>query len=212
MIRLLIADDHRIFRQGLKRLLAEYDDLTVSGEAANEAEVLDAVRAQPFDVAILDLTMPGRGGSDLISRAKSLQPSMRILVMTMHGEEPFITQSLRAGADGYMTKENAADDLIMAIRRVAAGGRYVCPSVAERLAVGIAMQDSDVQRHTRLSGREFKIFEMLVAGKRGWEIAQELSLSEKTVSTHKANVLQKMNVSNRTELLLYAIKHQLVAV
>ncbi len=212
MIRLLIADDHRIFRQGLKRLLAEYDDLTVSGEAANEAEVLDALRAQAFDVAILDLTMPGRGGPDLIGRAKSLQPSMRILVMTMHGEEPFITQSLRAGADGYMTKENAADDLIMAIRRVAAGGRYVCPSVAERLAVGIAMQDSDVQRHTRLSGREFKIFEMLVAGKRGWEIAQELSLSEKTVSTHKANVLQKMNVSNRTELLLYAIKHQLVAV
>lgn len=212
MIRLLLADDHQIFRQGLKRLLAEYDDVTVSGEAANEAEVLDALRAQPFDVAILDLTMPGRGGADLIGRAKSLQPTMRILVMTMHGEEPFISQSLRAGADGYMTKENAADDLIMAIRRVAAGGRYVCASVAERLAVGIAMQDTGDQRHTRLSGREFKIFEMLVAGKRGWEIAQELSLSEKTVSTHKANVLQKMNVSNRTELLLYAIKHQLVAV
>jgi len=212
MIRLLVADDHQIFRQGLRRLMADHDDLSLVAEAANYAEVVDALRTHAVDVSIFDLSMPGRGGAELISHAKSLRPEMRILVMTMHGEEPFISQSLRAGADGYITKENAADDLVQAIRRVAGGGRYICPSVAEHLALGIAAHEPGDLRHTRLSSREYKIFEMLVAGKRGWEIAQELSLSEKTVSTHKAHVLQKMNVSNRTELLLYAVKHQLVPV
>jgi two-component system invasion response regulator UvrY len=212
MIRLLVADDHQIFRQGLKRLLADHDDLSLVAEAADCVEVVDALRAQPIDVSILDLSMPGRGGVELIGYARSLQPAMHILVMTMHGVEPFISQALRAGADGYITKEHAADELVQAIRRVAGGGRYICPSVAEHLARGIAAHEPGDLRHTRLSSREYKIFEMLVAGKRGWEIARELSLSEKTVSTHKTHVLQKMNVSNRTELLLYAVKHQLVPV
>lgn len=211
MIRLLAADDHQIFRQGLKRLLSDHDDLRLVAEAANCAEVIDALRVQEVDVAILDFSMPGRDGAELVSHAKSLRPEMSILVMTMHGEEPFVSQALRAGADGYITKENAAEELIHAIRRLASGGRYVCPAVAEQLARGISTPEQGELRHTRLSGREYKIFEMLVAGKRGWEIAQELSLSEKTVSTHKAHVLQKMNVTNRTELLLYAVKHQLVA-
>ncbi len=212
MIRLLLADDHLMFRQGLKRLLDDEKDLEVVAEAADCAEVFEALRAEEIDVAVLDLTMPGRGGVDLIAHAKLMQPRMRVLVITMHGEDPYVTQSLRAGADGYMTKENAGDDLIRAIRRVAGGGRYVCSSVAERLAHGIAMRDEGDQLHTRLSEREYKIFEMLVSGKRGWEIAVELSLSEKTVSTHKAHVLKKMNLTNRTELVLYAIRHQLVAV
>jgi DNA-binding NarL/FixJ family response regulator len=211
MIRLLIADDHRIFRQGLKRLLADHADLSVVAEAATCAEVVDQVRAHPVDVLILDLSMPGRGGIELISHAKALRPGLRVLVMTMHGEDPYVTQALRGGADGYMTKEDAADELGLVIRRIAAGGRYVCAAVAERLALGIATQDDGEQRHAHLSEREYRIFEMLVAGKRGCEIAQELSLSEKTVSTHKANVLRKMNVTNRTELVLYAIRHQLVA-
>jgi DNA-binding NarL/FixJ family response regulator len=212
MIRLLLADDHQIFREGLKRLLADCPDLRVVREAANYAEVIEALRAEPIDVAVLDLTMPGRSGVELISHAKSLQPAMRILVMTMHGGEPYVTQALRAGADGYMTKENAADELFLVIRRLANGGRYICSAVAERLALGIATHDPGEVKHARLSDREYRIFEMLVAGKRGCEIAQELSLSEKTVSTHKAHVFKKMNVTNRTELLLYAVRHQLVAV
>jgi DNA-binding NarL/FixJ family response regulator len=212
MIRLLLADDHQIFRQGLIRLLADHADLQVMAQAATCAEAVEAIRAHPIDVLVLDLSMPGRGGIEIISHAKQLRPGLRVLVMTMHGEEPYVTHALRAGADAYMTKEDAADDLAAAIRRVAAGGRYVCSAVAERLALGIANHDDGERPHARLSEREYRIFEMLVAGKRGCEIANELSLSEKTVSTHKAHVLRKMNATNRTELVLYAIRHQLVAV
>jgi DNA-binding NarL/FixJ family response regulator len=208
----LIADDHQIFRQGLARLLADHADLEVVAQAASSTEVVDALRTHAVDVLILDLSMPGRGGIEMIAHSKGLRPGLRVLVLTMHGDEPYVTQALRAGADGYLTKEDAAADLAMAIRRVASGGRYVCSAVAERLALGIATQDDGEQRHARLSEREYRIFELLVAGKRGWEIAKELSLSEKTVSTHKSHVLSKMKVGNRTELLLYAIRHQLVAV
>ena len=210
MIRLLIADDHQIFRQGLVRLLADHEDMVVVAQAADSAEVIEAVRAHPIDVLILDLSMPGRGGVELIAHSKAVRPGLRVLVMTMHGEEPYITQALRAGAEAYMTKEDAADELTLCIRRVANGGRYVSSAVAERLALRIATNDNGEQRHSHLSEREYRIFEMLVAGKRGWEIARELSLSEKTVSTHKAHVLRKMNVTNRTELVLYAIRNQLV--
>jgi DNA-binding NarL/FixJ family response regulator len=212
MIRLLVADDHQIFRQGLTRLLSDHADMIVAAEAANYGEVVEALRGQSIDVAIIDLSMPGRGGVELISHVKKLQASMRVLVMTMHGDEPYVTQALRAGADGYMTKEHAADELAMVIRRLAKGGRYICSSVAEKIALGIGADPHGEVRHARLTERELKIFEMLVAGRRGWEIALELSLSEKTVSTHKAHVLKKMNVTNRTELVLYAICHQLVAV
>lgn len=212
MIRLLLADDHQIFRQGLIRLLADHTDLQVVAQAGTCAEAIDAIRAQPIDVVVLDLSMPGRGGIEIISHAKQLRPGLRVLVMTMHGDEPYVTHALRAGADAYMTKEDAADDLAAAIRRVSAGGRYVCAAVAERLALGIANQEDGERPHARLSEREYRIFEMLVAGKRGCEIASELSLSEKTVSTHKSHVLRKMNATNRTELVLYAIRHQLVAV
>jgi DNA-binding NarL/FixJ family response regulator len=212
MIRLLVADDHRMFRQGLTRLLADQEGMEVIAEAATSAEVLDALRVHTIDLAVLDLSMPGRGGVDLITRVKSLKPRTRILVVTMYGDDPYVTQALRAGADGYMTKENAAEDLVRAIRRVAYGGRYLCPSVAEGLATGIATRTEGNAAHASLSVREYKIFEMLVSGKRGSEIADELALSEKTVSTHKAHLLRKMKLTNRTELVVYAIKHQLVAV
>jgi len=211
MIRLLLADDHRMFREGLSRLLSDQPDLQVVAEAASSSEALEAVRRQDIDVAVFDLSMPGRCGSEMISHAKSLRPEMRVLVLTMHAEEPHVTQSLRAGADGYATKEIAASEMIAAIRRLRAGGRYLCPEVAERLALGIATNQHGDQAHSRLSDREYRVFEMLVAGKRGWEIASELSLSEKTVSTHKVNVLRKMNLANRTELIRYAIREQLVA-
>ena len=211
MIRLLLADDHRMFREGLSRLLSDQPDLKVVAEAATSAEAIDAIRQHEIDVAVVDLSMPGRSGPELIGHAKSLRPAMRVLVVTMHDEEPHVTQALRAGADGYATKEIAAAEMNNAIRRLHAGSRYLCPAVAERLALGIATNPRGDSRHSKLSDREYRIFEMLVAGKRGWEIASELSLSEKTVSTHKINVLKKMNLSNRTELIRYAIREQLVA-
>jgi DNA-binding NarL/FixJ family response regulator len=212
MIRLLLADDHRMFREGLRRLLSDQPDMQVAAEAATAVEVLEALRLQQIDVAVLDLSMPGRGGPELIAHAKSTRPSVRILVLTMHDIEPHVTQSLRAGADGYATKEIPTAELETAIRRIHAGGRYLCPAVAERLALGVAMNPGGNPQHAKLSDREYRIFEMLVAGKRGWEIASELSLSEKTVSTHKINLLRKMNLANRTELIRYAIRERLVAV
>jgi DNA-binding NarL/FixJ family response regulator len=209
MIRLLLADDHKLFRQGLARLVNDHADLSVVAEASNYAEVIDAVRTASIDVAILDLSMPGRGGIELIGHVKSLRPSIRILVMTMHDEERYISQALRAGAEGYMVKENAADALYDAIRRLHTGGRYLCAQVAERLAISLA-EDRDADRgHELLSDREFTVFEMLIAGKRGCDIAQELCLSEKTVSTHKNNVLRKINVPNQAELVRYAIRNRL---
>lgn len=211
MIHLLVADDHRIFRQGLKRLLAEHDDFEVVAEAATFEEVADALQQHPIDVAILDLSMPGLDGAEIVTRVKTIRPAVRTLVMTMHGEDAYVMQALRAGTEGYMTKENAADELVSAIRRLAAGGKYICPAVAERLTFSFGNERTGQPRHAALSQREYKIFEMLVAGRRGSEIAHELRLSEKTVSTHKAHLLRKMNLGNHTELVLYAIKHRLVA-
>jgi DNA-binding NarL/FixJ family response regulator len=210
MIRLLLADDHQIFRQGARRLLSDHDDFTVVAEAANYAEVLNALREFRIDVAILDITMPGRNGIELLTHIKSRHPEVRTLVLTMHAAEPYVTQALRAGADGYMTKEHAVDDLAMAIRRVAAGGRCLSPDIAERLALNVALHPGEEASHTRLSSREYRVFEMLVNGKRGSEIAQELSVSEKTVSTHKMKVLQKMNVETTSDLVRYAVRNGLV--
>lgn len=209
MIRLLIADDHMLFRQGLRRLLADEAGLAVVAEAANCAEVIDAVRDQAIDVAILDLNMPGRSGADMIGQVKRLAPDVCILVLTMHGEEALVLAALKAGANGYMTKEDAADEVVAAIHKLAQGGRYVCRQVAESIAFGLSAQDDDRPPHARLSARELKILEMLSAGKRGSEIASELSLSEKTVSTHKSNLLRKLHLHNTAELVVYAVNHGL---
>jgi DNA-binding NarL/FixJ family response regulator len=210
MIRTLIADDHRIFLQGLRRLLSDYEDISVVAEASNCAEVVHAVQSLALDLVVLDLTMPGRDGAEMIAHIKSIRPSLKALVMTMHKEEAFVMSSLRAGADGYALKDDAAEQLITAIRHVARGGRYLCPEIAERIAISIPLAGNGKPAHARLTEREYKVFRLLVAGKRGSEIAQELALSEKTVSTHKAHVLRKMHLSNRTELVMYAIKHRLI--
>lgn len=212
MIRLLIADDHLLFRQGLRRLLEDEADLEVVAEAANCAEVIDAMRSQDIDVAILDLSMPGRSGAEMVRQVKGMSPHVRILVLTMHSEEALVLATLKAGANGYMTKEDAADDVVTVIHRLAHGGRYVCREVAESIAFGMSCPDDDRPPHTRLSARELKILEMLSAGKRGSEIANELSLSEKTVSTHKTNLLRKLNLHNTAELVVYAVNHGLSTV
>jgi len=209
MIRLLIADDHLLFRQGLRRLLADEVDFEVVAEAANSAEVIDAVRKQDINVAILDLSMPGSGWADMIKQVKALSTHVYILVLTLHSEEAIVLAALRAGANGYMTKEGAADEVVTAIRTLAHGGRYVCRQVAESIAFGMSCPGDDKLLHARLSARELMILEMLSAGKRGSEIASELSLSEKTVSTHKVNLLRKLNLNNNAELVVYAVNHGL---
>ena len=211
MIRLLIADDHLMFREGIKRLLTDESDITVVSEAADYTEVISRIRNHPVDVAVLDLSMPGRDGFEMIAHVKALQPKLPILILTMHVEEQYAMRALRAGASGYLTKDNAAEELVSAVRRLAAGGEYLCAMVAERLALGFSRYDAREQLHTRLSNREYKVFEMLAAGKSASAIASELSLSVKTVSTHKIRLMSKMNMSNLAELIRYAITCKLVA-
>jgi DNA-binding NarL/FixJ family response regulator len=209
VIRVLLADDHAIVRAGLKGILADTGDIEVAGEAANGQEVLARVSAQDFDVAVLDLSMPGRNGIELIKLVKAEKPKLRILVLSMHSEEQYAVRALKAGASGYLSKESAADELVAAIRRVAGGGAYVTPETAERLALGAAPR-AETAAHTLLSDREFQVFRMIARGASVSEIARELSLSVKTISTHKTRIMEKMGLANQSELIRYALEHQLL--
>jgi len=209
MIRIVIADDHTIVREGLKQLLAAAQDLSVVGEAQDAHEVLERVRGIEFDLLLLDISMPGRSGTELIKQVHMEKPKLRVLVLSMHEEEQYAVRAIKAGAAGYLTKDSASSQLVSAIRKVAAGGAFITESVAQQLALG-AMPKSDGPPHTALSDREFQVFRELVSGKAVSEIADELSLSVKTVSTHKARIMQKMNMSNPAELIRYAINHRLV--
>lgn len=209
MIRILIADDHAIVRSGLKQLLSGQGDLLVAGEAANGLEAIRLMREQPFGVAVMDMSMPGRSGIELIKMVKAEKPKLAILVLSMHKEEQYAVRALKAGASGYLTKEGAPDQLIVAIRKVAAGGVFISPGVAERLAFELGGNHDDAP-HTLLSDREYQIFQMIVSGIPIGGIADKLSLSVKTVSTHKTRILQKMNMASSAELIHYAIRHQLV--
>lgn len=206
--KVLLADDHAIIREGLKQILADTDDLAVVGEAANGIEVLQLVRQKKWDVLVLDISMPGRNGLDLIHLVKDEQPELPILIFSMHHEEQYAVRALHAGASGYITKESDSDLLIAAIRRVASGGVHISDKVAELMVRGMRPR-GDALPHTLLSDREFQIFNMLVTGVGLTEIAAELSLSVKTISTHKTHILQKMNMANTAELIRYAIAHEL---
>jgi two-component system, NarL family, invasion response regulator UvrY len=208
MIKVLIADDHAIVRQGLKQVLAEADDMQVGGEATNGLEALEQIRKHDWSVAVLDMSMPGRSGIELIKLAKAEKPKLPILVLTMHSEDQYAVRALQAGASGYLTKESAPEQLVNAIRKVAAGGVYVSSSTAEKLAQNI-MPGNEALPHTRLSDREFEVFQMLTAGMSLSDAAEKLSLSVKTISTHKTHILEKMQLANQTELVRYAIKHGL---
>lgn len=208
MIRLVIADDHAIVREGLKRIVGDVADLQVAGEAADGTEVMARVRELEFDVLVLDLSMPGRSGMELIKLVKSEKPKLRILVLSMHQETQYAVRAIKSGASGYLTKETAPTLLEQAIRKVAAGGAYISAEVAEQLALG-AMPDSDRPPHELLSDREFQVFRKLVAGASVTDIAGELHLSVKTVSTHKSNLMGKLGVGNQSELVRYAMKHGL---
>lgn len=208
MIRVLLADDHPIVRAGLREILADTGDITVTGEASNGQEVLARVRGQDFDVAVLDMSMPGRSGIELIKQMKSEKPKLRVLILSMHSEQQYAVRAVKAGASGYLTKDSAADELVAAIRRIAAGGAYISPETAERLAMDAAPR-TDAAPHTLLSDREFQVFQLIAAGKSVTEIAQQLSLSVKTVSTHKTRIMQKMQLANQAGLIRYAFENKL---
>jgi DNA-binding NarL/FixJ family response regulator len=209
MIRIVVADDHTIVREGLKQLLSAAGDLAVVAEAQNGREVLDRVRALDFDVLLLDMSMPGKSGIELIKQVHAEKPKLRILVLSMHEEEQYAVRAIKAGASGYLTKESASAQLVSAIRKVAGGAAFITDSVAQQLALG-AMPQTQGPPHTSLSDREFQVFRELVSGKAVSDIAAQLNLSVKTVSTHKARIMQKMNMSNPAELIRYAIHHRLV--
>jgi DNA-binding NarL/FixJ family response regulator len=207
-VRIVLADDHAIVREGLKRIVSDVQDFTVAGEAADGTEVMQVVRSVEFDVLVLDLSMPGRSGMELIKLVKAEKPKLRILVLSMHQETQYAVRAIKSGASGYLTKESAPAQLEQAIRKIAGGGAYISAEVAEQLALG-AMPGSEATPHTTLSDREFEVFRLLVAGEAVSDVAAKLNLSAKTVSTHKSNLMQKLGLSNQTELVRYALKHGL---
>ena len=209
MIRLLIADDHAIVRGGLKQIVALAPDIKLAGEAANGAEVLQQLREGAFDLLLLDMNMPGVSGVDLIARVKLMRADLPILVFTMHDETLVATRALKAGASGYITKDSEPEKLLAAIRKVSAGGRYISPALAEQMAFEVTFPDQRLP-HVLLSDREDEVFRRLIAGKGINEIAEELSISHKTVSTHKVHLMEKMHLSSVAELVRYAMQHGLI--
>jgi two-component system invasion response regulator UvrY len=208
-MRILIADDHAVVRKGLKQILAEAFKRSVFGEAANSQEALECVWKEPWDVVILDLTMPGRSGLEVLKEIKKARPKLPVLILSMHPEDQFAVRLLKAGASGYMTKESAPGELVGAVNKAVAGGRYVSASLAEKLA-SLIVHDVEAAPHESLSDREFLILRLIASGKAVSTIARDLSLSVKTVSTYRARLLEKMSMSNNSELVHYAFRYQLV--
>ena len=210
MIRLVIADDHTIVREGLKQLLAAASDIKVTGEAKDGHEVMARVRELDFDLLLLDMSMPGKSGIELIKQVRIEKPGLRVLVLSMHEEPQYAVRAIKAGASGYLTKDSASALLVAAIRKVASGGAFISAEVAEQLAFD-AMPQVNGPLHHALSDREFQVFQLILAGQTVTDIGVALNLSVKTVSTHKAHIMQKMGMSNQTELIRYAISHRLIS-
>ena len=209
MIRVLIADDHGILRRGLREILMREREGVVCGEAENAQQVLAQVQNQNWDLAIVDITMPGRSGLDVLRDLQRVQPGLPVLVLSMHPEDQYGKRVLKAGASGYMNKESAPEELIKAIRKVLAGGRYVSPTLAEKLAVEWGT-NAGRPLHDNLSDREFEVLRMIALGKTVSQIAAELHLSTTTVSTYRARILEKMNMTTTAELMRYALRNDLV--
>jgi two-component system invasion response regulator UvrY len=208
-VRILIADDHAVVRRGLRQILSEAFARSVFGEATNSQEALERVWKEPWDIVILDLTMPGRSGLDVLKEIKRERPKLPVIILSMHPEDQFAVRLLKAGASGYMTKESAPDELVGAVKKAVAGGRYVSTALAEKLA-SLIVHDAQNAPHENLSDREFLILRMIASGKPVSAIAHDLSLSVKTVSTYRSRLLEKMSMSNNSELVHYAFQNQLV--
>jgi two-component system, NarL family, invasion response regulator UvrY len=210
MIKILIADDHAIVRRGLTQIVAEEPDMVVAGEAQNEEEVLALLGNGEWDVVILDITMPGRSGLEVLRGLKQTRPTLPVLILSMHPEDQFAVRALKAGAAGYMNKEAAPDELVKAIRKVLEGGKYVSSTLAEKLVYGLAPRSERVPLEA-LSEREYQVMKMIASGWTVSTIAEELKLSVKTVSTYRARILAKMRLRSNAELTHYAIQNGLVS-
>lgn len=209
MWNILVADDHALLRSGLRRILeASLPEVRV-GEAGTVDEALAVLRKGPWDLLLLDISMPGRSGLDAIPEIKEQHPRLPILVLSMFGEQQFAIRALKAGASAYLTKEHAPEELILAIRTVLGGRRYIGASLAEALAAHVAV-DREGPAHERLSPREFEVFRLIASARGATEIAEELGLSVKTVSTYRARILEKMQLASNAELMQYALRHGLV--
>ncbi|WP_145253923.1 response regulator transcription factor [Pseudomonas sp. DE0157] len=209
MIRVLVAEDHTIVREGIKQLIGLAKDMQVVGEAANGEQLLDSLRHTRCDVVLLDISMPGVSGLEAIPRIRTLHDAPAILMLSMHDEAQMAARALKAGAAGYATKDSDPALLLAAIRRVAGGGRYIDPALADRMVFEVGLTESR-PLHTLLSEREFSVFERLAQGANVNDIAQQLALSSKTISTHKARLMQKLKVNSLAELVKYAMEHKLI--
>jgi two-component system, NarL family, invasion response regulator UvrY len=209
MIKVLVADDHAVVRRGLRQILAETPDILVSGEASTIPEVRQLVHDQRWDVVVLDINMPGGSGIELVAELKRATPSARVLVLTVYSEDQYAVRAIRAGAAGFLTKESAPERLIEAVRKIAGGGRYVSAELGEALASVVAGEVGGAP-HERLTDREFEVFKMLAAGRTVSQVAQELGLSVKTVSTHRTRILKKMEMKTNAELTQYGVKSRIL--
>jgi two-component system, NarL family, invasion response regulator UvrY len=209
MLRILIADDHPLFRQGLAELITREFGAVIIVEAGTAAEMLDLVRTQEWDAVVMDVSMPGRSGPEALRDVKQERPRLPVLVLSMHAEDQYAVRMIKAGANGYVTKAAAAGDVCKALKQLLAGEKYISPSVGERLAV-VVKSGSEKSPHETLSDREFQVLRLIAAGKTSKEIAEELCLSAATISTYRARILEKMQLKNNAELTKYAIQQGLV--
>lgn len=209
MIHILVADDHAVVRQGVKQILADEKDMAVKDEAQNGSETIEKIMRHDYDVVLLDISMPGRSGLEVLEDIKSRRPKLAVLILSMHPEEQYAVRALRAGASGYLTKASAPQELIGAIRKAAAGGKYVTSSLAEKLIDELEI-DTEKLPHDRLSNREHQVMLMLAEGKSVSDAAFELCLSVKTISTYRTRIMDKMGMKKNAELTIYAVRNKLI--
>jgi DNA-binding NarL/FixJ family response regulator len=209
MINVVVVDDHAVVREGLKRIIAESGGMNVSGEAADGYEAMQVIKREPCDVVLLDITMPNKSGLDVLKELHAESPRLPVLVLSMHPEDQYAVRVLRAGAAGYVTKESAPAKLVQAIRKVVRGGKYVSASLAEKLVYDLG-SETDKAPHEILSDREYQVLCMIASGKTVTQIAEELTLSVKTISTYRVRILEKLKMNNNAEITRYAIKEGLV--
>ncbi len=212
MIKIVIADDHDIVRAGLKQIISDTRDMKVTGESGCAEQLIELIKKNEYDVVLLDLKMPGMNGLDAIKHIKALKPDLPVIVLSMHAEDQYAVRTIRAGASGYITKETASENLVAAIKKAVAGGRYISPALAESLADSIAWGGIDAPLHDNLTDREFQVMCMIASGKSVSEIASELFLSVKTISTYRQRLLTKMNMKNNSEITHYVIKNNLLEI
>lgn len=210
MLNILIADDHPIVRRGLKQILAETPQMAVVDEASNGREVLSKVKQRDYDVVLLDISMPGMNGVDTLKELKALRPDLHVLVLSIHPEDQYALRVLKAGASGYLTKDSAPAELVTAMQRVSSGRKYISPSLADKLALNL-QANVELAAHEALSDREYHVMCLIASGKTMRDIAAELSLGIKTISTYRARLLKKMKMKNNAELIRYALLNELSA-